>query len=578
MFKMFKRLADRVSLRRQISLLAGAIGLTIVGVTTIGSALLARGQATDMAQNALLQVARSMADRLDQDMAERLREIRNVGALEPLRPHWMEDTGGLRKVLETMQRTLPDYAWIGFADRDGRVRAATTGVLEGGSVSQRPWFINGLRQAAVEDVHAAALLASKLPPYSDGTPFRFVDVAVPVNDASGQVIGVLGAHLSWRWADVVRREVLSSRRPELKEDVVVIDRAGRVLLGSDLGATPYTAAELASGHFIVRSAEGDRLAAAAATRGRGGYSGLGWIVVALQPIDTALVGANRLTSLILLLGLATAVLGVLAIWWVAARLTRPLAQLTAAVDRIGREPNARMTRRVHGSPEVLHLSASLRSLLRRIGTAEADARLIEAEASHAVEAAEDRVRRLGADLHAMQVLADTDALTGLLNRRAFLPLANDAMSYFKRYRRSICILMIDIDHFKRVNDLYGHAAGDEVIRQVGGIISNAVRTTDKVARFGGEEFVVLLRETDLKGAAIFADRIRQTVANTVFEPEGPCLRATISIGMAEAGLADGDVDHTIERADRALYAAKSGGRNCVRSFEATASKDLRAAA
>lgn len=575
---MFKRLADRVSLRRQISLLAGAIGLAIVGVTTIGSALLARGQATDMAQNTLLQVARSMADRLDQDMAERLREVRNVGSLEPLQPHWMANTGGLRIVLETMQRTLPDYAWIGFADRDGRVRAATGGVLDGVSVSQRPWFSNGLRQAAVEDVHAAALLESKLPPYSDGTPFRFVDLAVPVRDASGQIIGVLGAHLSWRWADVVRREVLSSRRPELKEDVVVLDRSGRVLLGSDALATPYTAAELASGNFIVQSAEGTRLAAVAATRGRGEYPGLGWTVVALQPIDTALAGANRLTSLILLLGLATAILGAVGIWWVAARLTQPLTQLTAAVDRIGREANATMTRHLHGSPEVLHLSTSVRSLLRRIGTVEAGARLIEAEASHAIEAAENRLKRLGADLHAMQVLADTDALTALLNRRAFLPLANGAMSNFKRYRRSICILMIDIDHFKRVNDLYGHAVGDEVIRQVGRIVSEAIRPTDKVARFGGEEFVVLLCEIGLEGAAIFADRIRQTVANTVFEPGGQCLRATISIGMAEAEFTDGDVDHTIERADRALYAAKSGGRNCVRSFEASKSPGLKAAA
>ena len=575
---MFKRLADRVSLRRQISLLAGAIGLAIVGVTTIGSALLARGQATDMAQNTLLQVARSMADRLDQDMAERLREVRNVGSLEPLQPHWMANTGGLRIVLETMQRTLPDYAWIGFADRDGRVRAATGGVLDGVSVSQRPWFSNGLRQAAVEDVHAAALLESKLPPYSDGTPFRFVDLAVPVRDASGQIIGVLGAHLSWRWADVVRREVLSSRRPELKEDVVVLDRSGRVLLGSDALATPYTAAELASGNFIVQSAEGTRLAAVAATRGRGEYPGLGWTVVALQPIDTALAGANRLTSLILLLGLATAILGAVGIWWVAARLTQPLTQLTAAVDRIGREANATMTRHLHGSPEVLRLSTSVRSLLRRIGTVEAGARLIEAEASHAIEAAENRLKRLGADLHAMQVLADTDALTALLNRRAFLPLANGAMSNFKRYRRSICILMIDIDHFKRVNDLYGHAAGDEVIRQVGRIVSEAIRPTDKVARFGGEEFVVLLCEIGLEGAAIFADRIRQTVANTVFEPGGQCLRATISIGMAEAEFTDGDVDHTIERADRALYAAKSGGRNCVRSFETSKSPGLKAAA
>ncbi|MCJ2023984.1 hypothetical protein [Methylobacterium sp. J-067] len=164
----------------------------------------------------------------------------------------------------------------------------------------------------------------------------------------------------------------------MNEDFIVLDRSGRVLLGSDNGASPYTAAELVSGHFIVHRVEGDQLAAAAVTRGRGDYRGLGWTVVALQPVDTALAGAHRLTSLILLLGLVTAVLGVIAIWWVAAQLTRPLAQLTEAVGRIGREPNARMTRHMHGSPEVLRLSASIRSLLRRIGTAEADARHIEA--------------------------------------------------------------------------------------------------------------------------------------------------------------------------------------------------------
>ena len=572
------RLADRVPLRRQIGLLAGAIGLTIVGVTTVGSALLAREQATEMAHDALQQVARSLAARLDQDMAERLREIRNMAVLDPLQPHWLENTRSLRNVLEMMQRTLPDYAWIGFADRDGRVRAATGGILEGASVGSRPWFVNGIRQPAVEDVHAAVLLESLLKPHVDGTPFRFVDAAAPVSDASGQVVGVLGAHLSWRWADVVRREVLSSRRPELKEDIIVLDRSGKVLLGPDLGSAPYTTAQLTAGQFIDRRAGGDRLVAISATRGRGDYAGLGWIVVALQPLDTALAGADRLTGLILLLGLGAAVLGVVGIGLIAGRLSRPLTQLTEAVDRIGRQPNARMTNRVHGSPEVLRLSTAVRSLLRRIGMAEEDARQIRAESSDAVHAAEDRVRRLGADLHAMQVLADTDALTGLLNRRAFLPLAKDAMSYFKRYRRGICVLMIDIDHFKRVNDLYGHAAGDEVIRQISRIIKDAVRTTDKAARFGGEEFVVLLRETDLQGAAIFADRIRQTVAGTVFEPDGQRLRATISVGMAGAEVTDDDIDRTIERADRALYAAKSGGRNCVRAFEGPPAASLRAAA
>ncbi|KQQ48644.1 diguanylate cyclase [Methylobacterium sp. Leaf125] len=574
----FTQFADGILLRRQISLLAGAIALAVIGVTAVGSALLASRQATEMAQSNLLQVARSVADRLDQDMAERLREIRNVAALEALQPHWLENTGSLRKVLDRMQGTLPDYAWVGFADRDGRVRAATGGVLEGANVAQRPWFQNGIKHAAVEDVHAASMLQSLLKPHADGTPFRFVDLAAPVRDASGQIIGVLGVHLSWRWADVVRREVLSSRRADLKEDIIVLDRAGRVLLGPDLGASPFTADELAAGSFFALRPQGNQVASTTSTRGRGDYAGLGWIVVALQPIDTALAGANHLAVLITLLGLGAALVGMLGIRSVAARLSRPLSQLTEAVDRVGREPNARMTDRVHGSPEVLQLSASVRSLLRRIGTAEADARHIEAEASSAVHVAEDRVRRLGADLHAMQVLADTDALTGLLNRRAFMPLAKDAMSYFKRYRRAICVLMIDIDHFKRVNDLHGHAAGDEVIRQVGRIISEAIRTTDKVARFGGEEFVVLLRETDLAGAAVFAERIRQTVADTVFEPGGSCFKATISIGMAEAETSDEDIDRTIERADRALYAAKSGGRNCVRSFETSAASALQVAA
>lgn len=564
---MLKRLANKISLRHQISLVTGAVGLTIVAAVTLGSALLARAQATDMAENALLQVARSVADRLDQDMAERLREIRNVAALDPLQPHWMENTGSLRNVLQSMQKTFPDYAWIGFADETGKVRAATGGILEGANVGQRPWFIDGIKGAAAEDVHLAALLQTLLKPNADGTPFRFVDLASPVIDASGRTIGVLGSHLSWSWADGVRREVLSSRRPELKEEVIVLDRTGRVLMGPALGTHPYSAADLAAGHFIARGPGGDQFAAVSATRGRGDYTGLGWIVVALQPVQTALAGAHRLTVLITLVGLGAGALGTLGIFLVVTRLSRPLARLTDAVDRIGRERNATMTERVQGSPEVLRLSAAVRSLLRRIGTAEADARDVELEASRAVRAAQDRIERIGADLQAMKLIANRDALTGLLNRRAFLPLAKDALGDFRRVQRPLSVLMIDIDHFKRVNDRYGHPAGDVVIRKVGTIINDTIRTTDKVARFGGEEFVVLLNDNNAAGAAIIAERIRQTVASTVFEADNDRLLATISIGIAEAEKFDTDIDRIIERADRALYEAKSRGRNCVHTFE-----------
>jgi PleD family two-component response regulator len=91
---------------------------------------------------------------------------------------------------------------------------------------------------------------------------------------------------------------------------------------------------------------------------------------------------------------------------------------------------------------------------------------------------EEKAMRFGADLHALRALADTDGLTGLLNRRAFLPFAEDVMSYFKRYQRPFAILMFDIDHFKRVNDTYGHAVGDEVIRAVGASIKEEIKTTE----------------------------------------------------------------------------------------------------
>src|SRR5688572_27128845 len=97
-------------------------------------------------------------------------------------------------------------------------------------------------------------------------------------------------------------------------------------------------------------------------------------------------------------------------------------------------------------------------------------------------------------------MADTDPLSNLLNRRAFLAFADDGFEYFQRYQRSIAMLVIDIDHFKKVNDTHGHATGDVVIRRVGELIETSLRTTDKAGRFGGEEFVVLLREVDEIGA------------------------------------------------------------------------------
>src|SRR6202000_2091477 len=104
-----------------------------------------------------------------------------------------------------------------------------------------------------------------------------------------------------------------------------------------------------------------------------------------------------------------------------------------------------------------------------------------------------------------------------MNRRGFLPAADDAMQFCRRYKRGMATLMIDIDHFKKINDTHGHAAGDEATKRIAEIIGRTIRTTDKAARFGGEEFVVLLREIDQPSALMLAERIRKTIEISTVE-------------------------------------------------------------
>src|SRR5262249_23188819 len=138
--------------------------------------------------------------------------------------------------LDELQASYPNYSWIGFADNDGKVVSATKGMLEGVSVASRPWFQNALLGPTVEDVHDARLLEKLLVPKASGEPFRFVDVAFPVYDSDGRRLGVLGAHLSWDFAAILRRMLLETD-PNSTLDLLILSRDGKVLLGGEFGAT-----------------------------------------------------------------------------------------------------------------------------------------------------------------------------------------------------------------------------------------------------------------------------------------------------------------------------------------------------
>ncbi|WBH17430.1 sensor domain-containing diguanylate cyclase [Sphingomonas radiodurans] len=170
----------------------------------------------------------------------------------------------------------------------------------------------------------------------------------------------------------------------------------------------------------------------------------------------------------------------------------------------------------------------------------------------------------------LRLIAQLDHLTGALTRRGFVEQAEREIARSRRYDRPSALMMLDLDHFKSVNDTYGHAAGDQVLLQVTEIAKVALRPSDVFGRLGGEEFAVLLPETNGDEAFIVADRLREAIANyAVRLPNGEPLTVTASFGVAALGPAHTSFPAWLESADAMLYAAKSSGRNCARLAAAT---------
>ena len=169
-----------------------------------------------------------------------------------------------------------------------------------------------------------------------------------------------------------------------------------------------------------------------------------------------------------------------------------------------------------------------------------------------------------ADRQRYEWLASRDTLTGCLNRRALQEQLNREFERATRHHFALTALMVDVDHFKKVNDAHGHLTGDQVLRQMGESLSRDARSTDIVGRYGGEEFVIALPDTDGASAHVFAERLRSRIEAAAFGNLGDPLRITVSVGVASyPGDGIQSVDALLARADAALYCAKRAGRNRV---------------
>lgn len=566
-----------ISLRTTLALAFGAVSVLMALVISWSINQIASDAIRRDIGTALTELAEQMRSRLDMGLYERLRDVDTLTVLRQLRDPATR-VGDNRLVLEKLRRSTGEIAWIGFARNDGLVVYSADGLLEGANVGARPWFKAGREGPFVGDVHEAKLLAKLLPAPANGEPLRFVDVAAPVFDLQGRLSGVLGVHLSWEWARNIEQTVFSLGRRNKGVETFVLNREGQILLapaGREATKLPtgLSNAHQEGGQLLEWPDGGKYLTAVVSTRGYGDYAGLGWSVLVRQDAEQAYTPVRELRNTVLAIGAACAVLFALFGFWLAERISHPLRALTSAAHRL-QSGEAETVLPAHArfhEPKLLadalrHLLTTLKQEQTKLAELNASLESQVAERTEALDAAnrhlllslEERQRLV----KQLETQANTDSLTGLLNRRAFHERAQREVQRQARQITALSVLIFDIDHFKQINDLYGHEAGDEALRQLALAAQEWLREMDVLARFGGEEFVALLPDSDLEAARRVAERMRQAAADLQIHYPSGVIRLTLSFGVAQ-WRPEQAMDALIAQADQALYTAKHKGRNRV---------------
>jgi diguanylate cyclase (GGDEF)-like protein len=453
---------------------------------------------------------------------EQLGRPRDPGRQSP------EASRRLMDYLASVRSKFPDYDELSVLALDGQ-RLVPAGGAALGPRLPRDW---------VKQIQADGNVIGEA--FRDATRDKpAMLIAVPIKAASGRLLGAMAGQLNF---DTLER-LLKSFAVGQTGHVHLLDRDARVIISSGAVAASPLATRVSEAATASLVANGEAMATYRNHHGQPAIgtmrpvSALGWTVVAEISRAEAYgrVSRQRNITLVMLGGLVIAV--GLAAYVLALTVVRPLERLTAGAKQVG-SGDFKVDVPVLDYGEVGYLTRTFNTMV-----------------THLREGREE----LAAINSALETLSVTDGLTGLFNHKHLMATLASEVARAERHKHPLSILMIDVDHFKEYNDRFGHQMGDKLLADIAAIFKQTTRSIDYAARYGGDEFLLLLHEVAADDAMQLADRVRSKVAAARFEPGDH--KVTVSIGVASYPEHGDTAGAVIAAADAGLYKAKRGGRN-----------------
>jgi diguanylate cyclase (GGDEF)-like protein len=466
----------------------------------------------------------------------------------------------LTRALRNALRSNPDVGNLIILDTAGEVRAvagsgpALTALLSG--LKPKRAVASGLLEA-LQSVEVRERLATTVAPalqvFERESAPPVPIASAPLRNATGRRVGSLHGLLS----SASIGSALAGNDP-VTAALFLVDGKGRVVTATSESDEPEVGAvrsllpkdgETPTAERIFTS-DGRWLVAAALPVGA-----LGWTVMVQETVPEAFASLLVALPIVLLVGFALVTVFALFAGRVGSSISRPLIALSLGARRIAKGELDVELPSGDRNDEIGFLVDTFTRMTRRLRENQR-----ELESTHL--ALRNQNEALQKQHQALERLSTTDGLTKLFNHRHFQDQLTREIKRLSRNPEGLCILIIDIDDFKKLNDTFGHAAGDEFLVQMARILKQSVRETDLLARYGGEEFVVVATGTDVEGATFLAEKLRTAVAEASFIVDGSMRprRATVSIGVAQY---EDDRKNFFKAADDALYRAKDAGKNCV---------------